>query len=981
MPITKHAPRDHVRTNITYLATKFKQDERFSAFWSSTGAKDWREVPQQFDRIKEHCDQLLGRKRTKDKIEAHEIMISLDPNDPATKRMNDEDILQLGRLWADEVLKGDHAYYMFVHRDEDHPHLHLVFHAYNMETGKKFRDVHRSNITKYAQVTHKLAQEVYGLRRPVEAPALERPSRPALKIEKYTHLTSKVNLVKDAINRARVQARDWPSFLEGLAAEGVRLDTRAGVDMYHMRQAEYGGDEFRIRSQKMGQAYASWYIQDALNKQRQVGPARRHVRVLEAALTDKDISFERVARYGLRHEVLAYQLGDTCYKAYQTLDGTWHFDREVIGRSDERGPAEGLLEVVGYSKQEALERMHVPLAECEAIQLARMCNLRDLAKEFGWTFSQFDGAWDGVKGERELTLKVGRKGEWRYRYDDGMTGVSIRGDAIDFGIRVLGWERDDCVDRLAQRAAVTLREVEQALHLDLPQEARRAGIKLEKWAHAAPNGGQQVNWVAEDFYLHPYRGSWTFVRQSDPDRHGDAIDFGHEILGRPRLEVIKDYGARGVAKSDRVLHAARGRAAITHPFDWRVGLDRKRGLVWRTKDPTGNQLTVFPSSRGQCHYRKDTLIQTQLRGDLADLERMYSDATRPEVIADWAKEVRFETPPSLDLSQVDLRLLVLSDRWKLTLDRDALGQLVWRGKHPSRQGSLTLRHKDRFGWSMSFRCSPFDHVKGDALDYAKLMYGLSHEDARHWLYHFAPDLGQELRIRHAHMPTLASCLGWEARLSHQGILLTRDDVELEAYPSTRGWWWRTVERKPGGRPIASGENLDLLRFEVDGSRRAAYRLADVWLPVLEKDQPLPPLPVVLHALRFDLRPVHGKAYPTYEGTAGGGVLHVMRYPEAWMYDLYRSDGTHLSTGNTQDFVDQIALLTPQGRRELAAFGSKFWDLNHSSSPGNAALSQLSNMLLNVAGSTQNRLGSRGEEEDPDDLKHKRRRSPDFDIGL
>lgn len=73
-----------------------------------------------------------------DGVRIHHASVSMNPGDSKARSMTDEALVELGKGFMERHAPG-HDYAIFIHRDRDHPHLHLAWNSVNPETGKKFQ--------------------------------------------------------------------------------------------------------------------------------------------------------------------------------------------------------------------------------------------------------------------------------------------------------------------------------------------------------------------------------------------------------------------------------------------------------------------------------------------------------------------------------------------------------------------------------------------------------------------------------------------------------------------------------------------------------------------------------------------------------------------------------------------------------------------------------------------------------------------------
>ncbi len=979
MPITKVIPRDNPMVSLAYLATGFKEGERMSAFWDSQGAKSWKEVGKNWQAIAEFHNGQKGRTKTRGKNTHYEIIISLDPSDPGTEKMSNEDILSLGRGWADQVLKNEHAYAMFVHRDHDHPHLHLVFQAINLLTGKKFRD-HKGAYAEYSHVTDELAEKHFGLRRPVRERALEKHNRVAIEMDARGEISLVLSL-KRRINEAKHLANDIADFEEKLGSMGIRVAPFRASSRYEMDYTDdaLGDTVFKCRAGKLGMGYEPRYIETFLEQKAIRGPIRHDHKLFEQALVGAGRDVTTRKRFGLETPVVVYQDTEACYKAYQTLDGTWHFDREDVKGPGRRGEPEKLLELVGYGRQEALEKLHVVTAPDEDTwTLARLVDLRKYAERFGWQFKMRVGQWRGERGDDSLRVRREKRGTWRYDLWPAK-GAPVRGDAIDFAVRQLGKERDEAVKELARFNRVTMREVDLANQVNLKWEAERSGWKLAEMSLEESKLGHISAWHGQKEGKHLFldqtkSGQWQFHHTDldGVDVVGGALEFGTEVLGRSKLEVIKDYAYRTVPNQD--LFVARmgnlKRAGEDLGFAWQADTG-PRGLAWETRGPGDETIRIYRTRRGTWLY--DT---GKDRGTAEQFVSRYSHMPRAEAVQLLSRS-RVEPIPV----KPDLRMMALADRWKLKLIHINPYMVGWAGTHEKRPGESLMLLEDGGRWTMQHRVAEdAEQTIGGPQAYLQLMRGYNTHEAQAYLDRQGETLNERIRARAFNLSGILSERGWVGVKSEHGLDYFRmSGLTLATWESPQGWRWK-VEAGMGMPPKASGDVIDFLTFDEGGSTRDAYRSLEAYLGYMPQSESDLDLPELIRMFGGHLE----KRNHAYHGTLFGGHIELTNQNGRW-HHVYRDfAGSILSHGEAQALANVLGPIDPHTQGIIAMGLPRYNpDSRCDLIKANQFLpNSLFDGLLHIAQAGQPYVGHDGQEEEDEALQRRRKRTdPDIQISL
>lgn len=159
-------------------------------------------------------------------IRYHHASLSLDPRDPKARDLSDEQLLRMGESFAEKWAPGhDHA--VFVHRDREHPHVHVLMNSVNSEDGNK---LHKSpqDLEEGIRIKDELSRE-YGLRvvereRMVESDRLSGDA--ARMVERNPDAYLWTEDLKGRIAEAKGEVTSFEDFQKRLGEEGVTANPR-----------------------------------------------------------------------------------------------------------------------------------------------------------------------------------------------------------------------------------------------------------------------------------------------------------------------------------------------------------------------------------------------------------------------------------------------------------------------------------------------------------------------------------------------------------------------------------------------------------------------------------------------------------------------------------------------------------------------------------------------------------------------------------
>ena len=132
MSVVKFSAGSSAAKMVDYLAYGKGGDEpRFSAWSSNLGLESPDQLAKDWDMTRAEHSNEGGR-------EYYHASFNIDPKDAKGGMMSDHEMLAIGSELAERMAPGhDHA--CFVHRDREHPHVHVVWNTVHAETGRKYQ--------------------------------------------------------------------------------------------------------------------------------------------------------------------------------------------------------------------------------------------------------------------------------------------------------------------------------------------------------------------------------------------------------------------------------------------------------------------------------------------------------------------------------------------------------------------------------------------------------------------------------------------------------------------------------------------------------------------------------------------------------------------------------------------------------------------------------------------------------------------------
>lgn len=254
-------------------------------------------------------------------VQCSHTVYSLNPKDPKSKVITDRELADIGHEFVAKVAPN-HSYAIFVHRDRDHPHVHIVWSAINGENGKKFQmgppdlkraksikddidKAHGLEITKPMNIPERV---------PIAARRLMEQGR-----DGYSFMLDLQNRISDAADKAR----SFEKFREILKSDGVEINLRQNKNMT-FSFVDKQGKLRQSRHQKLGDNYSYESIVTRIE-------TRNHE--LERAQLQRDLREATSKEAPRRNDVRpAETLG------HRALKGTPQRGEELSGSNDTNHP-------------------------------------------------------------------------------------------------------------------------------------------------------------------------------------------------------------------------------------------------------------------------------------------------------------------------------------------------------------------------------------------------------------------------------------------------------------------------------------------------------------------------------------------------------------------------------------------------------------------------------------------------------------------
>lgn len=229
--------------------------ERCTEFRNSYGFDNYEDVSLAWTMERQGCGKERGR-------QYYHATLSIDPADPRAASITSKEIADMGESFVKDFAPN-HAYAVFVHRDEKHPHVHVLWNSVNLETGNKFHlsnaDLDRSQVIK-----EKLDLEFGIQSTPIKKSEIQQDRVPP-EVLRIIDRTDTAYIwtedLKQRIITTSQEAENISDFMSRIKAAGVEITERGAESKFTYSFVDHDGKQRKVRQDKLGEFYG----RDSLN--------------------------------------------------------------------------------------------------------------------------------------------------------------------------------------------------------------------------------------------------------------------------------------------------------------------------------------------------------------------------------------------------------------------------------------------------------------------------------------------------------------------------------------------------------------------------------------------------------------------------------------------------------------------------------------------------------------------------------------------
>lgn len=253
MSVIKFSCGPSAKAAIKYYGLEEEKGVEKCVAWSSNlGLEEKKQIAQAWALTRQEFSKAGGR-------EYYHASYNLDPSDSASRDISNEKLLQIGGEVAESLAPG-HDYACFVHRDKEHPHVHVVWNTVHSETGRKYQqgpnDLERAFLVK-DDIDRK-----HGLSLTARREVRDRIPDEAQRIHQRdpkSYLWTED--LKQRISIARDTSSTFSQYKKTLLEQGVSFSERGQDKKLTYRFFDQDGKQRAIREGRLGSDYGRQTIE------------------------------------------------------------------------------------------------------------------------------------------------------------------------------------------------------------------------------------------------------------------------------------------------------------------------------------------------------------------------------------------------------------------------------------------------------------------------------------------------------------------------------------------------------------------------------------------------------------------------------------------------------------------------------------------------------------------------------------------------
>ena len=193
-------------------------------------------------------------------IKYHHAAISLNPADSKSSLIKDSELIEYGKSFMERFASG-HDYAIAIHRDTEHPHIHLIWNSVNHDSGRKFHMAKGKAIDQAIKIKNELdhRHELKITPRKIKEHKIEHDHSIPLTDREIQILSRNPDEymwkldIASRIDASINHSKTIDGFRDHLEHQGVHLIERGKTRTYSF--IDENGKARKIREKRLGEAY------------------------------------------------------------------------------------------------------------------------------------------------------------------------------------------------------------------------------------------------------------------------------------------------------------------------------------------------------------------------------------------------------------------------------------------------------------------------------------------------------------------------------------------------------------------------------------------------------------------------------------------------------------------------------------------------------------------------------------------------------
>ena len=232
--------------------------KRCTDFINSYSADNIEDVSLAWRMERQGCGKENGR-------QYYHATLSVDPDDRRASTISSRELRDMGERFVKEFAPG-HSYAVFVHSDEKHPHVHILWNSVNPATGKKFH-LDNAGLGRSQEIKNQI-DEKFGIEKTeLKTPKIQKDRIPD-QVKRIIERTETAYIwtedLKQRIEITKKKSLDLKDFKDRLKETGVEASERGKEGKLTYSFEDVHGKQRKVRQDKLGENYGRDSIEEAI---------------------------------------------------------------------------------------------------------------------------------------------------------------------------------------------------------------------------------------------------------------------------------------------------------------------------------------------------------------------------------------------------------------------------------------------------------------------------------------------------------------------------------------------------------------------------------------------------------------------------------------------------------------------------------------------------------------------------------------------